>query len=351
MTRIAITRDTLADQLECVLSVLLAIVLAHLCGARNVGWAAFSAYMVMRSRFSVSATRGGLRIVGTAVGAGLALCYGHVLPFSPAVLCVALALVGTATLYCALLSRHGYAWLFTGLTFAMVLVDGMQHTGVAMESFARSRLIEVLVGTLAAVLVSGAAALAMHRTARGAPVPAPVPSQGWWQPAALFHAAQAGIALGIIPWVWQRFDIPSLSQSSITIMAVMMAPLATLSNLPGVRHAKSLQRFVGCAVGGLFAIAILLACHSSMWIMLAGVCIGVLAGRYVENNVTDFGYVGTQFSLAFLVVLVPDTYGMVDTTPGIERLSGILFGLLLLLPVRLIFRFLQRRVERRLAGR
>ena len=360
MKRLAMSRDTMSDLLECTLSVLLAIVLAHWCGAHNVGWAAFSAYMVMRSRFTDSAMRGGLRILGTAVGAALALLYGLCLPFSPAALCLALALVGGATLYCALLSHHGYAWLFTGLTFAMVLVDGMQQTGRAMEAFAKSRFMEVLVGTAAAVLVSAGAALVRRHAGRAAlvkpasatePVAGPAIKLRWWQPAALFHVAQAGIALGLIPWVWYRFGISSLSQSCITIMAVMMAPLATLSNLPGLHHSKSLQRFVGCAVGGLLAIAILLACHSSMWIMLAGVCIGVLIGRYVENQVAGFAYVGTQFALAFLVVLVPDNYGTADAAPGILRLSGILFGLLLLLPVRLLFRLLQRGVERRLAGK
>lgn len=38
----------LVDELECVLSVLLAIAFAHALEVRHVGWAAFSGYMVMR---------------------------------------------------------------------------------------------------------------------------------------------------------------------------------------------------------------------------------------------------------------------------------------------------------------
>jgi uncharacterized membrane protein YccC len=63
----------LVDELECVLSVLLAIVIAHLVGARNISWAAFSGYMVMRGHVADSLLRGTLRILGTAFGAGLAL--------------------------------------------------------------------------------------------------------------------------------------------------------------------------------------------------------------------------------------------------------------------------------------
>src|ERR1700678_2965764 len=61
------------DELECVLSVLLAIALAHLLKAQNVSWAAFSGYMVMRGHVADSILRGSLRMLGTAVGAGLAL--------------------------------------------------------------------------------------------------------------------------------------------------------------------------------------------------------------------------------------------------------------------------------------
>jgi uncharacterized membrane protein YccC len=63
----------LVDELECVLSVLLAIVFAHAVGAQNVSWAAFSGYMVMRGHVSQSLLRGVLRVGGTTLGAGLAL--------------------------------------------------------------------------------------------------------------------------------------------------------------------------------------------------------------------------------------------------------------------------------------
>jgi len=155
--------------------------------------------------------------------------------------------------------------------------------------------------------------------------------------------------------VWHWFGTSSLSQSGITIMAVSMAPLASLSHLPRLRQSKSLQRFIGCAVGGLLACAILLARHAFIWAMLAGVCIGVAIGRYVEDNVAGFAYAGTQFSLAFLVVLVPDTYGAVDAAPGIERLASVLFGLLLLLQIQLSLPWLRRTIagktECRLEGK
>src|SRR5690242_4856843 len=63
----------MVDELECVLSVLLAIVFGHLVGATNISWAAFSGYMVMRGHVSESFRRGVLRILGTTTGAALAV--------------------------------------------------------------------------------------------------------------------------------------------------------------------------------------------------------------------------------------------------------------------------------------
>src|SRR6516164_5686704 len=63
----------MVDELECVASVLLAIVFGHLAGAKNISWAAFSGYMVMRGHVAESFVRGLLRIVGTVAGACLAL--------------------------------------------------------------------------------------------------------------------------------------------------------------------------------------------------------------------------------------------------------------------------------------
>ena len=63
----------MVDEIECVLSVALAIVLGHLIGATNISWAAFSGYMVMRGHVSESLRRGLLRILGTTLGAALAV--------------------------------------------------------------------------------------------------------------------------------------------------------------------------------------------------------------------------------------------------------------------------------------
>jgi uncharacterized membrane protein YccC len=326
----------LVDEMECVASVLLAITLSHLLGIGNVGWAAFSAYMVIRASFAESVRRGGLRVLGTVAGAALAWLVAPQLLHSTALLSIAMAVVGAVTLYLALLNRTGYGWLFAGLTFAMVLVDGMEHPGGSLAAFARSRLIEVLVGTGASILVSAVSALMIRRHLASA-VTVPAPAVRFCHKAALRHALQGAIALALVPWVWAGFHLKALGQSSITIMVVMMVPMADLvaSAYPAATRLR--HRFFGAGIGGLLATGILLLSQGSAVVMTLAVCLGLLIGRHIENGKLGISYAGTQFALAFLVVLVPDRYAGLDVAPGLERLLGIFLGMALLEPVRLLF--------------
>lgn len=328
------------DEAACLAAVLLAIGAARGLGIGNVGWAAFSAYMVIRPGLGETLYRGGSRVAGTAAGAMLACLLAPAVLQSTAWTGVALALFGGVCIYLALLDRRAYGALFAGMAFAMVMIDGMEFPGEALGALGRARLFDVCVGSGAALVVAAVVAMtlqcrpaAAQRGGQDARQPAP----GLWHRAAFAHALHAAIALALVPWVWGTFHIQSLSQSSTTIMAVMMVPLpdATASAQPTSRKLK--HRFVGCGIGALLATAVLVLSHASPIVMSLGVCLGILAGRHIENGALDVGYVGTQFALTFLVVLVPDS-AAVDFHAGLSRLSGIVVGMVLLQPVRLLVR-------------
>jgi uncharacterized membrane protein YccC len=342
--------ERFADEIACLAAVLLSIAAARAIGVGNVGWAAFSAYMVIRPDLGETLYRCGSRVAGTAVGVLCACLLAPVVVHSAAWTGVALALFGGTCVYLALLDRRTYGALFAGMAFAMVIIDGMAFPGEALDALARARLLDVGVGCGAALLVGAVLAMTVQR--RPAAVLGEVqgrvqearrrPAPRLWHRAAGMHALQAAIALALIPCVWTAFHIQSLSQSSTTILAVMMVPLLdeTASTYPAARKLK--HRFVGCAMGALLATAILVAGHAAPIVMLLGACLGILAGRHIENGALDIGYVGTQFALAFLVVLVPDGDAAVDMHAGLARLSGIVVGMGLLLPARLL---VKRRAE------
>jgi uncharacterized membrane protein YccC len=333
----------MVDELECAASVLLAIAFGHLAGAKNISWAAFSGYMVMRSHVSATLARGFLRIAGTGLGAMLAIWLTPLIVQDPALAALALAGVGGLTLYGSLTFRHSYAWLFVGLTFEMILLDQMRHPGEPLLAFAGSRSREVIAGTVACMLVSLASTLSLRRWWPATPPPLPQ-GLGWHSDAAR-HAAQAALALAALPFLGQAWREPDLAQAAVTIMAVMLVPVTSLgaSGFAPVSR-RILLRVAGCVAGAGLAAAFLFLAHAApvasatAAVLIAGTVLGVALGRHIENGQTSLAYGGTQFVLAILVTLVPDSYADAHIGPALERLGGILVGILVLEPVLLAWR-------------
>ncbi len=338
----------LVDEAECVASVLLAIFVAHHIGATHVSWAAFTGYMVMRGYPLETLRRALLRIIGTALGALACLAVlESPLGGNMVVLAVAMALAGTVSLYGAITGRHAYAWLFLGLTFAMMLYDRVAMPLADPRAFAVMRMIETLAGTAACMAVSLASAWTLRR--RWPAIRAPKPQGVGWRPDALLHGARGGLALALLLGLATLWDLPSLVSGAITIMAVMLIPVTAVDGPNGLRQVsrRLWYRLLGCLAGGALAalvlgLAALLHGPARAALMLAGTAMGVALGRHLENGNHGRGYVGTQFTLAVLVVLVPDSWEAAHIAPGFDRLVGILVGMAVLEPVLLLGAALSR---------
>jgi uncharacterized membrane protein YccC len=304
------------DEAECVASVLLAILLAHMIGASNISWAAFSGYMVMRGHVAESFLRGVLRIVGTAAGALLGLGITPLVVGNMALTSIALALVG--------------------LTFVMILLDKTQHPQIAIADFARTRMLEVVAGTAACVIVSTLSTVSLRRIW---PAERTVPAaRVGWHPHAARHAGQAAVALLLLPALGLWLHLPALAQSAVAIMAVMLVPVSSIG-ASGFRPVsrRLINRVLGCLAGAALAAMFLFLGHGSAPILIAGTILGVAVGRHLENGKGALAYAGTQFVLAVLVTLVPDDYAAAHIGPAIDRLAGTLIGMALLEPVLLLW--------------
>lgn len=336
-----LTRDIDAraiDEAECVVSVLLAILAAHWLSATNVSWAAFSGYMVMRGHAAETLARGMLRIIGTIAGGLLAWAAMPVLAPHWPLAALGVLGVGTGSLYAALTAKRAYAWLFFGLTFVMVLLDKLEHVEVAVSAFVETRIIETLAGTLACVTVSIVSTVTLRRRWPGKRTLRP--AQVGWHPHALRHAAQGGLALAVLVAVSEWLRLPNLEQAAITIMAVMFVPINVIGpNSLNAVSQRVVHRFLGCFAGAMLGGTVLLLAHGTPVLLILGTIVGVTLGRHLENSDHPRRYVGTQFTLAILVALVPDSYADAAIAPGIERLSGILVGMAVLEPVLLAWHF------------
>ena len=326
------------DEAETVVSVLFAMLIAHLVGAHHVGWAAFSGYMVMRTQLADTLNRAALRILGTVAGALLAWWLVTWLEHSMVLMSLSLVVFGAGTLYAALTRHRSYAWLFTGLTFVMVVLDALHEPSAGVHVFATTRVLEVVSGTLACVLVNLLSAWTIRPRVHGRQFffndRLKPPSVALWERSAAMHAAQAAAALAVLPFLSRWLASEALSQAAITVMAVMMIPLSTLNGDRGAVRTRVLHRFAGSLMGATSAAAALIISQGNVPVTLLFLALGIALGRHIENSRKPFAYIGTQFSLVFLVVLVPDDYANVSSAPGWERLSGIVLGLLILVIMR-----------------
>ena len=323
------------DEFECVTSILLAILLAHLIGAKAVSWAAFTGFVLMRGHVSQTLLRGLMRVAGTALGGALALLIVPFAAHSIPLAALSAGIVGAVGLWGMLTAKRGYAWLLFGLTFEMILLDKIENPGLDTIDFFRTRLLEVAAGTIACVAVSLLSTLTVRR--RWPAVPAPPAVRIGWHAGAARHAAQAGLTLALIPILHALFPIPELQQAGVTVMAVMIVPISSLGKgglAPVTR--RLMHRAIGCFGGGLFAAVVLFAAQGAAPLLIAGTCLGIIVSRHIENG-GRHPYIGLQFALVILVTLVPDNYADAAIAPAMHRLASIIIGMALLEPVLLIW--------------
>jgi uncharacterized membrane protein YccC len=285
------------------LAVTLATVLALAVNVDDVWWAAISAFMCSQATAPASVRRGILRILGTIAGAGLSLMLSPWLAGDQVALSLALFSFSTAGMLGMLVSRHGYAWLLGGVTADMVLMallsDPLSALSVGVERSA-----EVTIGTVAAMLV----ALLVEPDADVAPV---LPGSGWSdlcdaRHPAVSHALRAGFAVMMVPLVWRWLELPSLSQTAITVAAVMALP--ALSNDAVTDQQKiaerAVHRILGCLFGGVVGLSCLALSVESFlpWLLL--LTAGIWIAAHVQASRLGVGYIGSQAAVVFILTLV-----------------------------------------------
>ena len=144
--------------------------------------------------------------------------------------------------------------------------------------------------------------------------------------------------MALLPLIQQIWPLPEPGQAAVAIMAVMLVPVSRLGStgfLPVGQ--RMVLRVLGCACGAVLAGMVLLIAQGSATILIIGSLLGVMVGRHIENGASPIAYGGTQFTLAVLVALVPDSYIAPDPDAGVARLAGTLIGIALLEPVLTVF--------------
>jgi uncharacterized membrane protein YccC len=299
-------------------------------------WAAISAFVSIQASAPASMRRGALRIAGTVLGAAAGLLLSPWLIEDQVALSLVLLVVSTIGVLGLQVSRHGYAWLLGAVTAAMVLLAALGDPLSALD-VACNRSAEVTIGTVAAILV----ALILAPDAEDTPVRAPAP--GWsdllgaqWP--SVEHALRAGIGVMLVPLVWSWLELPNVSQTAITVAAVMAVPAPSGDEMANRQKIieRAIHRFLGCLLGGIAGLACLALSIESFLPWLLMLSAGIWIAAHVQGSRRGIGYVGTQGAVVFISTLVQGFGPPTDISQGIERFAGITGGLLILLLVSLL---------------
>ncbi|MBB5574006.1 MULTISPECIES: FUSC family protein [Rhizobium] len=317
------------------LAVGLALVLALMLRVNNPWWAGISAFLCVQASHPQSWQRGGMRMVGTLVGAALSFVLAPWVVYDPLATVLLLFAAGTLAILGSLLSPHGQAWLLGGITAMMVTLGSLDDPTLAL-SIAFYRAVEIVLGTATALLVT--------RLLAPAEGEAVAPPPGWhslfgpnWH--VLSHAMRTGMAVAAVPLVWRQLELPNLSQMAISIGAVMAVPTLTgISERDQSAIAqRMLQRIAGCILGGCFGAMVLFFPISQSfvpWLLL------LMAGTWLSMQIQSGRYgiagVGSQAGVALILTLVQDTGPADSLLPAMNRIAGMIGAIGLLVLINLL---------------
>ncbi|MDR5734960.1 FUSC family protein [Caballeronia sp. LZ025] len=346
---------------QAMLSVALAVALAHVFDLTHVWWAAISGFAVMHSKFSACAQRGVHRVLGTIAGALLGATAGPLIGDTPWLFVPLLGVIAGVSVYRALVSDAGYAWVLGAVTSLMVTFEAHRLASAsATASFALLRVAEVVVGTLACVAVSALfhAGVQHYRKSRGvAPMPGALAAStadrvdGASHKTALvrtdaarleasaearhrriaWHAAWSVVILASLAYA---YNLPGFPQAMVTAIAVLILPASSLGQ-PTRKPiaARMVQRFAGCLLAGALSLALLPLIGDNALACLLALCAGVWIGCHVQTGSQGASYVGRQFTIAFIMVFVQDHEWSSNPMPALLRLAGIVSGIAVLAAV------------------
>ncbi|MFM9859958.1 FUSC family protein [Pseudoxanthobacter sp. M-2] len=303
----------------------LAAVLAFWTGTSDPWWACISAWVVANPNRDALVLKSGMRVAGTLIACIIGYNLALVLEGQPVAQALVLAMVCMVGIIMRYRSRFDYAWLLGAITIAMALVGSMTDPATLYE-FVVYRGLEICIGVFAAMVASLVLGESLPEKPKGFE-----PGAAEERLKALHAAIIAGAALLTAMALWSWYDLPSILQIVVSILAVLDRDIA-------VMRAKSLQRVMGCLVGGSAGLVITATGVSSFFVWSILFVGGLMALAHLYHGRGGYSYVGLQGGFAFILAMVTGL-GPPDTIdPIVERVAGMLIGVVILLAVVAILR-------------
>ena len=154
----------------------------------------------------------------------------------------------------------------------------------------------------------------------------------------MLHAVRAGIAISILPLVWSWTDLPDVSSMATTMASVMAIPVLADHPLDDEARiiGRAMQRLLGALLGGGLGLLLLALQLTDFLPWLIVLTAGIWVCAYLQTSTRGMTYVGMQAGLALLMTLVQGAGPPTSIMPGINRITGITLGLLVLCVVSIL---------------
>lgn len=322
--------------LSCVLSMLLAMAL-HL---DNPYWAGITGLAIIQKEFTASFARSVDRVLGTMVGAAVGYFGAHFVADH----LIFLLMCGGSTafgIYALERTSHGYAALLGAITVILVMF-GSLATPEAALTIAVYRGLEIIVGVAVAFAVDALMAPA------ASPKPAAAKPGIFTTPVdkdLLITAVTGGIAISLVPVIWESLQLPGLGQTPVTAFVI----LVMMRREPAW---AAVNRVAGCVVGGAYGLFCMRYVGDDIIPWLALLFFGLYVACHVKHGDGDAAYTGHQAGIAVIMSMVQGLGPSPDILPAIERLVGIIGGLVVVIVAHaLILPLVARIASRLLASR
>ncbi len=320
--------------LSCVLAMLLAMAL-HL---EDPAWAGITGLAIIQKDFAASLSRSIDRCLGTIAGAAVGYFGAHfvadhlIFQF----ICAGASIFG---LYGMERSTHGYAALLGAVTVILVMFGALGNPEGALN-VAVYRALEIMVGVGVAFAVD--ALFAPDRIRKPAPKKPGIFTTPVDQPL-LVVAVTGGIAVALIPVIWESLQLPGLGQTPVTAFVIMVS----LQREPAW---TAVNRVSGCILGGLYGLACMHVVDDNIiaWVLM--LFLGLYVSCHVKHGSGDAAYSGHQAGIAVIMAMVQGLAPSPDILPAIDRLVGIIGGLVVVLVAQALLTPLVARILPRLLG-
>ncbi|WP_454916280.1 FUSC family protein [Xanthobacter sediminis] len=301
------------------LAAVVAVLAALWLHLENPVWAGITAFGIIQQDISASIFRSIDRGLGTIVGAAAGYFGAHFVADHLIFMLISASAI-IFGIYGQERSRHGYAILLGAVTTILVMFGSMDDPGSALD-VAVYRTLEITVGVTVACFMD----YAFGPT--GPRVPPPSKPGVFTKPldeGLLAIAITGGIAAAAIPAIWEGLQLPGLGQTPITAFVIMI----------GMRREPAwtaVNRLAGCVLGGGFGLICMRFVDDDVVLWLFLMFVGLYVVAHIKHGKGDAAYVGYQAGIAMLMAMVQGVAPSPDIMPAINRLVGIMGGIVVVI--------------------